>query len=142
MSDRFEGKTALMDTQTPPRRLAGLMPPFFLASVRGRIVFGFALLVIVMAAGAASSAWLTREHSSELSQMEQRTPTVSLLQDGFGEGAYAMALLELYVATGDETVVPEIRSSLAAATENARQAQVQEEIVGHDERATSLGDLV
>src|SRR3990172_7010275 len=103
MNDTFGSKTALMDRQTPPRRRAGLTPPFFLASVRGRIVFGFALLVVILAAVASGAAWLAREHGEELSQMEQRSATVSQLQDGFGEGVYAMALHELYVNTGDET---------------------------------------
>ena len=117
--------------------LAGLLPQ----SVRGRIIGGFALLTIILVVVVAGSASLTREHHYQLSEMELRATTVSLLQDGFGEGAYAMALLELYVTTGDKTLVPKVRSSLAEARDNLREARAQEASSGHDEQATRLGEF-
>lgn len=127
-----------MDRQTPPRRLAGLTPPFFLSSVRGRIIAGFGLLVLILAVGAAGSVWLAREHRSDLTDMEGRATTVSLLQDAEANGTLAILLLQRYLVTGDETEVAAIRSSAAAVMESLAAARAQEEGNGHEESVARI----
>jgi diguanylate cyclase (GGDEF)-like protein/PAS domain S-box-containing protein len=94
---------------------------------------GFTLLALIIVAGAASSAWLTREHRSHLDEMEARSATVSLLQDAEANGTLAILLLQRYLVTGDETEVAAIRSSAAAVMESLAAARAQEERNGHEE---------
>lgn len=127
-----------MDRQTPPGRRAGLTPPFFLASIRGRIIAGFGLLVLILIAGAAGSAWLAREHQSALTAADHEAIALSLFRDAKAEGALAMSLLQLYVTTGDETLVPEIRSSAASTVRNLSATYAEHRAYGHEEYAESL----
>src|SRR3990170_3658737 len=113
-----------MDRQTPPRRRTGLTPPFFLASVRGRIVFGFALLVIILVSVVAGSAWLARKHQSDLAKMQTDATTVSLIDNNRGAPPPAARLPQLYVISGDTRLPPEIRASIGSATDSLLQAVV------------------
>ncbi len=94
-----------------------------LATLRGRIIAGFALLIIITAVGAAGSAWQTRAHHSDLTDMHNAADTVNFLQQADGAATFALALLELYVSTGDESTIPAIRSSLATAAQKLSAAQ-------------------
>ncbi|MEE8369339.1 MAG: hypothetical protein V3S00_01070, partial [Dehalococcoidia bacterium] len=49
-----------------PRGWPGLP---MLCSVRGRIFAGFGLLILVLAAVVAGSAWLQRQHHADLAEM-------------------------------------------------------------------------
>ncbi len=138
MNDRFQSKTALMDKQTSPRKVAGLASPFFLASVRGRIIAGFGLLVLILATGAAGSAWLAREHQSAITTANHEAIALSLFRDAKADGALAMSLLQLYATTGDETLVPEIRSSAASTVRNLSATYAEHRAHGHEEYAESL----
>ncbi len=108
------------------------------STVRGQLVLTFALLVAIIAAGAAGSAWEERAHRSSIAEMEQTASTVSLLQNAEGDAAYAIALLELFVANGDQSTIPQIRSNLAATAENLEKARAQEAAMGHAEDAARI----
>src|SRR3990172_9155836 len=142
MNDTFGSKTALMDRQTPPRRRAGLAPPFFLASVRGRIVFGFALLVLILVTVVAASAWLQRQHQRHLGDMESRAATVSLLRDSEREGAIAFATVQAYILSGNETLLPDIRAGWDASFAKAADALAREDARGHEEQAAAINQLL
>ncbi|MDO8614754.1 MAG: EAL domain-containing protein [Dehalococcoidia bacterium] len=126
---------------------ARLWPPAMrifspLATLRGRIIAGFALLVIMMALGAAGSAWQTRAHRSDLAQMQTAAVAVSLLQETEGDAAFAVALLQLYVSTGDEQTIPPIRSNLASAKEMLVGAEAAERALGHEQAAATFGQFL
>jgi len=114
----------------------------FLSSVRGRIVAGFGLLVIILAVGAVGSAWQTRTHQSDLAEMQTAAATVSLLQETEGDATFAVALLQLYVSTGDEKPIPEIRSNLATAKERLLGAEAEEQALRHEEGAARFGQFL
>src|SRR3990170_4409329 len=126
----METNTRPMDRQSPARRMLGL-PPSFLASVRGRIVFGFALLVLILVAVVAGATWLAREHRVQLARMQGVGNTKSLLQDAKGSGTTSFALLQLYLASGDESLVPEFQASRDAAIKAAADATTKENAIGH-----------
>lgn len=55
----------------PRPRLTGWPKPALPSSVRARIIAGFALLVIILAAVVAGSAWLERQHRWDLKDVEE-----------------------------------------------------------------------
>src|SRR3989337_1273835 len=142
MNDTCESKTALMDRQTPPRRRAPLPPPLFLASVRGRIVFGFALLVLILVTVVAGAAWLAREHRTELAEMEQITGTASALDGAKADGAIGFALLQTYLVSGNEALMPDIEANLEASREHVKLAIAQEEKIEHVDSVQELLELL
>src|SRR3972149_6034764 len=106
----------------PPRRLNVSMP----SSVRGRIVAAFGLLILILGLVVAGSAWLARDHRSDLADMERATTNISLLQDAKLDGSMAVALLQQYVLAGNEAFVPLVRSSWTAATNSLAEANARE----------------
>ena len=52
-----------------------------LSSVRGRIIVGFAFLVLILVAVAAGSAWQVREHKSDTAAMAEHADTAFMLQN-------------------------------------------------------------
>ena len=111
--------------------------PMF-SSVRGQIVVGFGLLVLIVVTGAAGSVLLGQAHRSDMSNMESRTTTASLLEEAQLDGTVAMITLQSYVITGDETLIPNIRAQLASATRALTKAIASEDRSGHDEQAAAL----
>ena len=118
--------------------MAGLAAPFFLASVRGRIVFGFALLVIILAAVVAGAAWLAEEHRSALARAESGAATVSSLKDAQSSGTLAMVKLQGYLISGDETLAPGVRADLASSMEQLEEARAFETADGHPDQAERI----
>src|SRR3972149_8157813 len=121
----METDTRPMEKQSPPRKMLGC-PPFFLASVRGRIVFGFPLLVLILVAVVAGSAWLAREHRAKLARMQDVATTLSLIEGAKGNGTTSFALLQLYLASGDESLLQEFHASHDAAIESVTKATERE----------------
>src|SRR3990170_3905591 len=136
----METNTRPMDRQSPARRMLGL-PPSFLASVRGRIVFGFALLVLILVAVVAGATWLAREHRVKLARMQDVAPTRSLLEGAKGNGTTSFARLQLYLASGDEGLIQEFHASRDAAIKAVTEATAQENTLGHDPEVASLSRL-
>ncbi len=74
--------------------------------------------------------------------MEHRAAAISLAQSAEADAAFAMALLQLYVTSGDEAAIQEVRSNMAATTEGLSRAQAEHEAHGHedpDERIKGFG---
>jgi CHASE3 domain sensor protein len=102
---------------------------------RWLIIGGFALLGVILVAAAAVSARQASVHSSESGEIESRSATVSLLQDVEDESAIAATLLQEYVATGDDTLIPEIQSHSNAAMGSLREAAAESDVAGIDDFA-------
>ena len=113
-----------------------------LATLRGRIIAGFALLIIITAVGAVGSAWQTRAHRSHLTDMHTQADTVSFLQQAEGDAAFAVALLELYASTGDEETIPAIRSNLATAAQQLSAAQAQPQLHSWEDHTATFGQFL
>jgi len=97
-----------------------------LSSVRGRIIVGFGLLVIVLVAVVACSAWLARKHQSDLAEMENYTAIADLLQDAQIASGTTATFLYGYVTTGNEDLLPTIHSSLVTSDGNISEALARE----------------
>ena len=123
----------------PPLGWAGLP---LLSSVKGRIIVGFALLIIILIAVVAGSAWLARGHRSDLADLEQRAATTSLLEDAKFDATLANLLLERYVTTGNGRVIPVIRSMVAGAMDSAAEASARIEADGREADAGNLDEIV
>ena len=103
------------------------------SSVRGRIIGGFGLLIIILIVVVAGSVWLWREHRSALVQMEATAATVATLEDARFNVTLAALLLERYLVTGSERVVPVIGASMATVEDELAEAHAQEESRGDQE---------
>ncbi|HEU4759284.1 MAG TPA: diguanylate cyclase, partial [Dehalococcoidia bacterium] len=112
-----------------------------LCSVRGRIIAGFALLVLILVGVVAGSAWLAHEHRATVSGMERDAAVVSLLKDAKLSGVLALVLLQQYVITGDESMVPVMRSYWGTGIEDLAKAQDFEAARGHLDVAATLNQL-
>ena len=109
-------------------------------SVRGRIIGGFGLLVIILAVVVADAAWMSREHQSDLDAVEYHTSIADLLQDTEIEAATSATYLVGYLYTGDELLLSPLRSALAASEESMVAAVALEKTQGHD-RVPGLEEL-
>src|SRR3990170_8269936 len=109
---------------------------------RGPIIGGFALLVGIVLAAAAVAAWQASVQQSNEDKVESHSTTVALLQNVGEEGGIAATLLQQYVATGDDTLIPEIQSHTAAASESLTGAAARSDAAGMDEIAADAVGLV
>ncbi len=80
------------------------MPPL-LTSVRGRIIVGFGLLVLILIAGVAGSVWQFHSHRGVMADTKEHLATASLMQEARFEVTLASLLVERYVITGSETSI-------------------------------------
>jgi len=100
------------------------------------------LLIVILAAVVSGSAWLTREHRSDLADLEQHATTASLLQDARFDATLAVLLLERYVTTGNDAFIPVIRSLTAGATNSLAEALADEETRGDEREIATLIEVV
>jgi diguanylate cyclase (GGDEF)-like protein/PAS domain S-box-containing protein len=112
--------------------------PLLSSSIRGRIIAGFGLLVLILMVAVGGSAWLHREHLSDVAEVEHSTHAVSLLDKARVDSNVAALLLQRYVVSGDETLLPEIRARVATAVDSLGQARAGEEMDGHHERLAKM----
>jgi diguanylate cyclase (GGDEF)-like protein len=110
--------------------LAATLHP--LSSVKGRIIVGFGLLVVVLAAVVAGSAWLARKHQSDLDTMEHHTYIADLLQETEIASGTTATFLYGYVNTGNELLLPTLQSSLDSSQRSMDEAVAIEKASGHD----------
>jgi len=115
----------LPKVRVPPARGVAKLP--LLSSVRGRIIASFGLLVVILVAVAAGSAWLARAHRADLAELEKAGAIASLVQEAEADTLEATLHLERYVTTGDETAVSEIRSNSEDARNSLAEAVKREE---------------
>jgi len=110
---------------------------------RGRwlISGGLALLAVMAIFAAAVGAWQASVHDTRSEEMESHTATVSLLQDVEEESGIAAALLQQYVAEGDEALIPAIQSHSDAALGSLMQAAAQGDSEGIEEIAVAGAGL-
>ena len=96
------------------------------ASLKSRIIAGFILAAVIIVIVASASAWQQRVHRSNLAELESHSTTASLLQDSEAEANSAGLLLQRYVISGDETYIPEVQASAAAAVESLTEATARD----------------
>ena len=84
----------------------------------GKIIAGFGLLVVILIAAAVGSAWQASVHRSDQNEAESHSSTATLLQDVGDQAQAAAGLLQQYVATGDDSLIPQIQSRSTAAIES------------------------
>lgn len=123
----------------PPRAWARLP---LLSSVRGQIAAAFGLPIVIFAAVVAGSAWLARKHRSDLADLEHRAATASLLEDARFDATLANLLLERYFITGNDQVVPVIRSLAAGATDSLEEARASIETDGPEADVAGLDEIM
>ena len=112
-----------------------------LSSVRGRIIIGFGLLIIIIAAGAGGSAWWVREHQVAMSETGEHAAIADLLQDARFQVTLADLLLERYVVTGNDGIVPAIQSSTATSIDSLAEAVAQKEARGDEDEIATLNEI-
>ncbi|MCH8161083.1 MAG: EAL domain-containing protein [Chloroflexi bacterium] len=110
----------------------GWLKPSLPASIRGQIFASFGMLLLILAAFVSISVLLARQHQTDLAHMEDSTNTVAWLSDALAESRLANLLLERYVITGDERLIPIIRTSVTTVIEGVADARSQEEARGHE----------
>lgn len=89
-----------------------------LRSVRSGLVAGFALLVVVLIAVVAGSAWMVREYQADTAKMEEKADTALLLQGAESHVGTAGLMIQRYAFDGDPAWIPAITSSADSATKN------------------------
>ena len=108
-----------------------------LPSVRGRIVAGFGLLVIILAGVAAGSAWQQHAHQDDLAELESHSTIAFSLQEGEAQAAMAALLLQRYVIAGEDYLPAEIQTHSWAAVDSLNEAVAQGAPAGVDEIAVA-----
>ncbi|MDO8615933.1 MAG: diguanylate cyclase [Dehalococcoidia bacterium] len=108
-----------------------------LASVKARMIAGFALFTIILAVVAGGSAWQARVHQSDLDDLESHSRTATLLQEAEAQGGAAALLLQRYVIAGDDTLIPEIKTHAAAAVDSLAEAAFLSGASGDSEIASA-----
>ena len=78
--------------------------------------------VCVVAALFAASVWQDNTKQSKIDEAESSLLTASLIVDAEAEAATAAALLNEYVISGDEALIPEIQSRTATGVQNLSSA--------------------
>ncbi|MEE8369780.1 MAG: HAMP domain-containing protein, partial [Dehalococcoidia bacterium] len=112
------------------------------SSVRGQIIGGFGLLVLILAIVVAGSAWLERAHRSDLAEMERHTVTASLLQQAEVDVTLVRILLQHYIIDEDDAAAPIIRSSVATAVDGLEEALAQEKMRGNEDEITDVEQTI
>ena len=74
--------------------------------------------VLVVAALFAASVWQENTKQSKIDEAESSLLTASLIAEAQADGATAGALLNEYVISGDEALIPVIQSSTSTAVQN------------------------
>lgn len=126
------------------------MKPHILSSVRGRIISGIVLMVVILVAFAASSAWLTYKHRSTTATLEQKAEITFLVLDAKANSELAASSVQRYVIVGDDVVIPGnddillslIEESTTAAIDDLTQAIVLEKALGDEEDVTTLVEIL
>lgn len=95
-------------------------------SVKSRVLAGFGLTVLILAASLAGSAVMVRNYQAAVAEMETGSRIASHVQDTRSDAGNAALLLQRYVISGDETLVPEIQANAAAAVDEIALAAREE----------------
>ncbi|MCH7484419.1 MAG: hypothetical protein IIA90_04640 [Chloroflexi bacterium] len=74
--------------------------------------------VCIVAALFAASVWQDNTKQSKIDEAQSSLLTASLIGDALSDGAASGALLNEYVISGDEALIPQIQASTATAVQN------------------------
>jgi diguanylate cyclase (GGDEF)-like protein len=105
------------------------------SSVRGRVIGGFGLLILVLVSVTAGASWQVRRHQSDLEELERHSTTASLLQNVEAQAATAGLLLQRYVDAGGDHYQEEINNHAASAQLSLQQ------ILNQGTQAPALEDV-
>ena len=111
--------------QSQPRKLRTIF------SVRGRIITGFALLVMILAIVAAGSAWQVRAQQTDLNDLESYSRRATTLQEAEAQAGVAALTLQRYVIAENAALPPgvqlasEVQLYATAAIESLTEAAAQ-----------------
>lgn len=124
---------------TPSRRFR---PLTFVSSVRGRIIVGFGVMVLILAVLSAGAVALVRQHRDQLREMEGLANSVALFQSVEIDSTSAISNARSYAATGDESLPPVIEEQISSAKANLGEAIENEERLGNQDRADGLRTIL
>ena len=109
-------------SQSQPRRLF---------SVRGRIIIGFGLLVVILAGVAGGSAWQVHTHQADLDDLELHSRRATHLQEAEAQAGIAALTLQRYVIAENAALPPgvqlasEVQTHASAAVNSLMEAAAQ-----------------
>ena len=108
------------------------------ASVKSRVLAGFGLTVTILVASLVGSALMVRSYQADVAEMESGSRIASLVQDTRSDAGNAALLLQRYVISGDETLIPEIKANTSAAVDEVTRAATEETASAHSVNAVIL----
>src|SRR3990172_6562177 len=109
-----------MDSSSTIGRASRLRPMLGgLSSVRGRIITGFGLLVLILAIVAAGSAWQVHTHQKYLNDLDTHSRTATLLQEAEAKGGIAALSLQRYVIAENAALPPGVQLATDVETHAA-----------------------
>ncbi|HLA19523.1 MAG TPA: HD domain-containing phosphohydrolase [Dehalococcoidia bacterium] len=100
--------------------------------MRGRIITGFGLLVLILIGVAAGSAWQVRTHQAYINDLESHSRTATLLQEAEAQAGIAALSLQRYVIAENAALPPgvqlasEVKSNAAASVDALTKAAAQQ----------------
>ena len=100
--------------------------------MRGRIITGFGLLVVILAIVAGGSAWQVRHHRSVIGDVESHSRRATLLQEAEAQAGIAALSLQRYVIAEDAALPPgvklasEVQFYASAGVESLMEAAAQQ----------------
>ena len=120
--------------------------PHVLSSVRGRILSGIGLIVVILVAVAAGFAWQVSEHRSTTDALQDHAEITFLLLDARANAESAAASVQRYVLVGDEviaarndaTLLSVIDESTTTALDDLTRALALEKAQGDEEAVAVL----
>lgn len=110
-------------------------------SVKSRVLAGFGLTVVILVSSLVGSALMVRSYQADVAEMESGSRIASLIQNTRSDAGNAALLLQRYVISGDETLVPEIRANAAAAVDEITRAASDETASTHADNAVILAQI-
>jgi len=109
-----------------------------LRSVRRGLVAGFALLVVVLIAVVAGSAWMVREYQANTALMEEKADTALLLQGAESHVGTTGLALQRFAVDGDPAWLPSITSNADSASQKLDTVRARAESAGDTEDLARL----
>ncbi len=124
--------------------------PRILGTVRSRILAGIGLMVVILAAVAAMSAWRVYEHRSTTATLQDHAEITYLLLDSRANAEAAATAVQRYVIVGDQVLIPGnddillplIDESINTAIDDLGQAIALEMALGDEEDASVLTGIL
>jgi diguanylate cyclase (GGDEF)-like protein len=110
-------------------------------SVRKSLIAAFGILVLILVAVVAGSAWLVREYQSDTALMERKADTALLLQGAESYVGTAGLELQRFAVDGDPAWIPGIIESADAASRNLDIVRAREAAANDTEDLARLREI-